>query len=185
MEDEKIMELYFRRSEDAIPQTALKYGSRCRSVAYSILSDPEDSEECVNDTYLAAWNAMPPTRPLHLGAFLAGITRKLSVSRLRRRCADRRGGGEYALSLSELDECVSCGGSLSEAVEMKELAGEIAVFLSSLSIDDRRIFMCRYWLVASIAQIAESTGFSESKIKSSLRRSRLRLKAHLEKEGLL
>lgn len=185
MEDEKIIELFFQRSEDAIPQTDLKYGSRCRAVAYNILESREDSEECVNDTYLAAWNAIPPTHPLHLGAYLAGIARKLSLSMLRYRCADRRGRGEYALSYDELEDCIGHSGQPADELELQELAEEIQCFLSTLSPDDRNIFMCRYWLIASVAQIAESSGFSESKIKSSLHRSREKLKKHLIKEGLL
>ena len=185
MEDEKIIGLYFSRSEEATVQSALKYGSRCHALAYNILASREDSEECVNDTYLVAWNAIPPTRPVNLGAFLLGITRKLSISLLRYRCADRRGRGEYALSLSELDECIGSGDRAFEALELRELAEEAGRFLDSLSHDDRRIFMCRYYLAEPIARIAEKSGFSESKIKSSLHRSRRKLKTHLEKEGLL
>lgn len=185
MEDEKIIELYFQRSEEAIPRTAEKYGSRCLAVAYSILANSEDSEECVNDTYLAAWNAIPPAHPLHFGAYLVGIVRKLSLSMLRYRCADRRGRGEYALSFDELEECISRGGQPADEVELRELAEEIQQFLYTLSPDDRKIFMCRYWLIASVAQIAQSSGFSESKIKSSLFRSREKLRRHLVKEGLL
>lgn len=185
MEDEKIIELYFQRSEEAIPRTEAKYGGRCRAVAYNILESREDCEECINDTYLAAWNAIPPTHPLHLGAYLVGICRKLSLSMLRYRCADRRGRGEYALSFDELEECIGQAGQPADQVELRELAEEIQRFLSTLSPDDRKIFMCRYWLIASVAQIAQSSGFSESKIKSSLFRSREKLKRHLIKEGLL
>ena len=185
MEDEKIIELYFQRSEEAIPRTAAKYGGRCHAVAYNILASSEDSEECVNDTYLAVWNTIPPTHPLHLGAYLVGIVRNLSLSMLRYRCADRRGCGEYALSFDELEECIGHGGQPDDEVELRELAEEIQRFLSTLSADDRKIFMCRYWLIASIAQISQSSGFSESKIKSSLFRSREKLRRHLIKEGLL
>lgn len=185
MEDEKIIQLYFQRSEDAIPQTELKYGRRCQAVAYNILQSREDSEECVNDTYLAVWNTVPPTIPLHLGAYIVGIARKLSISMLRYRCADRRGRGEYALSLDELEECIGQKGSPEAELELTELATEIERFLHTLSSDDRKIFMCRYWLIASLSQIADSTGFPESKIKSSLHRSRGKLKKHLIKEGLL
>lgn len=185
MEDEKIIELYFQRSEDAIPQTDLKYGSRCAAVAYNILESREDSEECVNDAYLAVWNSVPPTVPLYLGAYLTGIVRKLSLSMLRYRCADRRGRGEYALSFDELEDCIGYGGQPGDEVELRELAAEIQQFLSTLSPDDRKIFMCRYWLIAPISQIAENSGFSESKVKSSLFRSREKLRRHLIKEGLL
>ena len=185
MEDEKIIELYFQRSEEAIPQTELKYGSRCDAAAYNILGNREDSEECVNDTYLAAWNSIPPTIPMYLGAYLVGITRKLSLSMLRYRCADRRGHGEYALSFDELADCIGHTGQPSDEAELRELAAEVQRFLSTLSPDDRKIFMCRYWLIAPISRIAEKSGFSESKIKSSLFRSREKLRRHLIKEGLL
>jgi len=185
MEDEKIIRLYFARDEQAIAETDIKYGRSCRAVAENILTNRQDSEECVNDTYLAAWNAIPPTYPVHLSAYLIGIVRKLSLMCLRRRYADRRGGGEYALCYEELEAAVGASASLEDELELKELAGEIEAFLSTLSRDDRRIFMCRYWLIASVAQIAESTGFSSSKVKSSLHRSRTKLKTHLVKEGLL
>lgn len=185
MEDEKIIRLYFARDEQAIAETDRKYGRSCRAVAENILTSRQDSEECVNDTYLAAWNAIPPTYPVHLSAYLIGIVRKLSLMCLRRRYADRRGGGEYALCYEELDTVIGSSASPEDELELKELAGEIDAFLSTLSNDDRRIFMCRYWLIASVAQIAESTGFSPGKIKSSLHRSRARLKTHLAKEGLL
>lgn len=185
MEDEKIIELFFRRSEEAVGQLDMKYGRRCRAVAYNILSSREDSEECVNDGYYAAWNSIPPTQPANLGAYIVGIVRKLSLSALRYRCADRRGGGEYALCFDELENALVCGSSPETELELKELAEELEIFLASLSIDDRRIFMCRYWLMAPLSQIARSSGYSESKIKSSLHRSRRKLKTHLIKEGLL
>lgn len=185
MEDEKIIELYFQRSEDAIPETELKYGSRCRAVAYNILASREDSEECVNDTYLAVWNAIPPTVPLYLGAYIVGIARKLSLSLLRYRCADRRGRGEYALCFDELSDCIAEKDSPEAHIELQELAAEINRFLSTLSHDDRKIFLCRYWLMASMADIAKNMDCSESRIKSSLHRSRGKLKKHLIKEGLL
>lgn len=185
MEDEKIIKLYFSRDENAITETDKKYGRSCRGVAENILTNREDSEECVNDTYFAAWNAIPPTYPSNLAAYLIGIVRKLSLMCLRRRYADRRGGGEYALCYEELENLVGNSSSPENQVELSELAAEIEAFLSTLSYDDRRIFMCRYWLIASVAQIAESTGFSQSKVKSSLYRSRAKLKTHLAKEGLL
>jgi len=185
MEDEIIIDMYFRRSLEAITQTELKYGKQCKAVSYNILGNVEDSEECLNDTLFAAWNEIPPVHPLHLGAYIVGISRKLSLSRLRSRCADKRGGGEYALSFDELESCFGKYSSPQLQIEMRELAQEIHNFINSLSADDRKIFMCRYWLIASVAQISEGSGFSESKIKSSLHRSRTKLKKHLIKEGLL
>lgn len=185
MEDEKIIGLYFARDERAIPCTDEKYGKRCRALAVNILNSREDGEECVNDTYLAAWRAIPPLWPEHLGAYILGITRKLSLMCLRRRCADRRGGGEYALCYEELGESIPGTADPAQCLETKELAREIQRFLEGLSMDDRRIFMCRYWLIAPVANIAQSLGCSESRVKSSLHRSRMKLKKHLEKEGLL
>lgn len=185
MDDEKIIELYYARDERAIDYTELKYGGRCRTLSYNILSSLEDSEECINDTYLAAWEAIPPAWPEHLGAYILGIARKLSLMCLRRRCADRRGGGEYALCFDELGDVLPDSKNPERELEIKELGGEIQRFISRLSPEDRKIFMCRYWLITPVGQIAESLGCTESRVKSSLHRSRTKLKKHLAKEGLL
>lgn len=185
MEDEKIIALYWQRSEEAIARSEEKYGGRCRALARSILSDIRDSEECVSDTYLAAWNAMPPERPAHLGAYLAGICRRLSISCLRRRCAARRGGGEYALCLEELEGVLCSEDTPERRAELNELARAAERFLAALPETERRIFMCRYYLMMPIARIAGSMGLSESKVKSRLHRSRKKLREQLAKEGLL
>ena len=185
MEDAEIIELYIQRDEAAITETDVRYGKSCRRTAYHILADLEDSEECVSDSYFAAWNAIPPTMPTRFGAYLIGIVRRLSLMRVREKCADRRGGGEYALAFDELEESIGAANSPEKDVELRELAEAINAFLRRLSRDDRRIFLCRYYLCVPIREIARAQGFSESKIKSSLHRSRTKLRKHLIGEGLL
>lgn len=185
MDDEQIISLLFRRDETAISETDLKYGRLCRAAAKNITGTAEDGEECVSDTYLALWNTVPPTHPLHLCAYLMGILRRLCLERVRYRCADRRGGGEYAVCLEELDECIADRSGAEDNVMFRELTRAVNRLISRLPSDDRVIFLSRYWLCAPIAEISAATGFSESKIKSSLRRSRLRLRDSLTGEGLI
>ena len=172
MEDQNIIALYWARSETAISETAQKYGGYCFSIAKNILTNHEDAEESVNDTYLTAWNVMPPRRPSILATFLGKITRRLAIDRWRYRNAYKRGGGEVTLALDELEDCASQD-SLEKAMDRKELA---VAFNSSLS---------RYWYLDPIADIAEHFGFSVSKVTSMLRRTRGRLRQALEKEELL
>lgn len=185
MEDGKIIELFYQRDQAAIAETDKKYGPRCRSVAYNILSDLQDSEECTNDTYLAAWNNIPPEYPVYFCAYLVSIVRRIALSRLRVKYADRRGGGEYALCYDELSECIRSGSDPQGDMEARELAGGIERALKKLGDTDRRIFICRYWLMEPIADIAGATGCSISCVKSSLHRSREKLKKQLRKEGLI
>lgn len=183
MEDFKIIELFFERKEYAIAETERKYGGYLSKIAYNILFDSEDSEECVNDTYMKAWNSIPPQKPNVLSTFLGKITRRLAIDVFRKKHAEKRGNSEYALSLSELDECISDRFSAEAEFERKELSESINRFLASLSKENRDIFLCRYFYSDSIKEIASFFGTSESKIKSSLFRSRKLLKEHLEKEG--
>lgn len=185
MDDEKIIALYFQRQNAAIEESDLKYGGLLRRTSYNILSSREDSEECVNDSFLAAWDTIPPEKPRSLGAYLVSITRRISLSRLRMRYADKRGGGEYALAYDEIDACLSGGTSPQDYVEVKELAGALNRFLSTLKDDDRNIFVRRYWLLEPVKQTAERLSFSESRVKSSLHRSRNKLKKYLTEEGYL
>ena len=185
MEDNKIIELYYKRDEQAIDETKSKYDAYLRTVSGNILRDTEDVVECVNDTYLGAWNAIPPSRPIVFRAFLAKITRNLSLKKFRSLSAEKRGGGEASLSFDELSECIVDGKSIDEAIEAKELAGMIDVFLSGRNADDRKIFVCRYWHFDSVLDIAERFGFSESKVKMSLKRTRDELKAYLESKGVI
>lgn len=183
MEDKQIVELYFRRSEQAIAETDTKYGPYCYSIAYNILTNREDSEESVSDTYMAAWNAMPPRRPAILATFLGKITRHLSIDRWRSRNACKRGGGEMVLALEELDACVSGEESAEQKYLRKELSVFINRFLDALSETERSVFLCRYWYLDSISDIAEQFAFSESKVKSMLSRTRGKLRRELEREG--
>lgn len=185
MDDTAIVGLYWARSEQAITETAAKYGAYCRSIAQNILHSDEDAEESVNDTYLAAWNAMPPHRPAVLSTFLGKLTRRSSIDRWRQRTAEKRGGEELPLVLEELGECVSAQSQPQEKVEEQELARAISRFLWAQAETERRIFVCRYWYLDSVADIAVQFGFTQSKVKSMLYRMRNRLAAQLKKEGFL
>ena len=184
MEDNQIIRLYFDRSEEAISQTAAKYGKYCHTIAYNILHNFEDSEECVNDTYWKAWNIIPPRRPRRLAAFLGRITRNLSLDKYRYYTADKRNGGELAVALEELGDCISFIGSMDDHTEEIVLVEVLNSFLASLSAEHRKIFMRRYWYVSSVKEIADDYDITESKVKMSLLRSRNQLKAALEKEGI-
>ena len=185
MEDLKIIELFFDRKECAIAETERKYGRYLSKIAYNILFDIEDSEECVNDTYMKAWNTIPPQKPEVLRTFLGKITRSLAIDIFRRKHAEKRGNSEYALSLSELDECIPDKFSAEKEFEYNQLTESINRFLASLSKENRDIFVCRYFYSDSIKEIASFFGTSESKIKSSLFRSRKILKEQLLKEGFV
>ena len=184
MEDNHIIQLYFDRSEEAISQTAVKYGKYCQTIAYNILHNLEDSEECVNDTYLKVWGIIPPRRPSKFAAFLGKITRNLSLDKYRHYTAHKRGGGEMAVTLEELGDCVSSLDSMDDYTDEIVLVDTLNRFLASLSVEHRKIFMRRYWYVCSVKEIADDYGISESKVKMSLLRSRNQLKAFLEKEGI-
>ena len=184
VDDVTIIELYWQRNEDAIAQTKAVHGAYCRGIALRVLADTRDADECENDTYLGAWNAMPSARPQNLRTFLGKIARNLALKRLRARTAEKRGGGEAALSLDELEECVSAPGSVDEHLEAEELASMLNAFLAGLSADDRRVFMCRYWHFDSVAEIAQRFGFTQSKVKMSLSRTRKKLASYLEEEGV-
>ena len=183
MQDEKIVALYWQRDENAIGETERKYGRYLSRIAYNILSDWEDSREAVNDTYLKAWNSMPTHKPCVLSTYLGKITRQLSIDVFRTRNRVKRRASEYALSLSELEDCVSGGETTEQSVELKMLAEAINAYLYTLPADARSTFVCRYYFADSIREIAVSRGMSEAKVKSMLYRTRQGLKEHLEKEG--
>jgi RNA polymerase sigma-70 factor (ECF subfamily) len=185
MEDKEIVELYWRRDERAIAESAAKYGAYCRSVAGRILRNDEDTEECVSDTWLHAWNAMPTDRPERLSLYLGRLSRWLSLNRLRDRERLRRGGGEVTLALEELDELIPAASDTEKAVEQRELSRCIKNYVNQMKEPERSVFLCRYWYLAPIGEIASRFGFGESKVKSMLLRSRRKLKAELEKEGYL
>ena len=183
MEDSHIVDLYWQRNERAISETAAKYGKYLHNITYQILQNEEDAEECVNDTYNDAWQSMPPHRPSILSAFLGKITRRISIDLWRKHSAIKRGGGEIVLALDELEECVSGTRDVETEVERLELQRKLNAFLLELPQVDRQVFMCRYWYMDSISDIARQFACSESKIKSMLYRTRNRLRTMLEKEG--
>ena len=185
MEDGKIVELYWQRSDRAIAETDRKYGRYCRTVANNILANSEDSEECVNDTYLRAWNSMPDARPQILSVYLAKLTRNLAISMLRKRNSLRCGGGQTAAALDELAETVPSEQSLEKTVERRELARYLDAYLRTLPETERTVFMARYFYLLPVKEIALRLGFTESKVKSMLSRTRAKLKKHLKEEGLL
>lgn len=184
MQDAAIVELYWQRSDRAIRETDRKYGRYCHTIAYNICRSREDAEECVNDTWLGAWNAMPDARPSVLSAFLGAITRNLALDRFRRQNRAKRGGGETALALEEMDECVLAGTDVEREIEGRELARAVDAFLAALPETDRRVFTARYWFLVPIREIAAKSGCSEGKIKMQLSRLRRRLRTELEEEGL-
>ena len=184
MDDARIVSLYWDRNEQAIEESKSKYGGYCHAIAYRILTDHEDANESVNDTWLAAWESMPPHRPAVLATYLGKITRRVSLNRWRDRNREKRGGGEVALSLDELAECVPDRQNMERTMELAELTETVSTFLSCLPTIERDVFVCRYWFMASLREIGEKFGFSESKTKSMLFRTRKKLLAFLEKEGL-
>ena len=184
MDDARIVELYWLRSEQAISETEAKYGNYCRTISRNILADSADAEECVNDTYLKAWNSMPSNRPARLAPYLGRLTRWLSLNRLRDQDCLKRGKGELPLVLDELAETLDSGFDTERELEIRELNREIRRLLSGLEKEERDIFLSRYWYVASIAEIAERSGFTESKVKSMLHRTRKKLLRQLKEEGL-
>ena len=183
MEDKQIVDLYWAREESAIRETSEKYGSYCHSIAYAVLQDQQDAQECVNDTYMDAWNAMPPNRPSVLATFLGKITRRISIDRWRIRRARKRGGEEITVALDELEECVSGSHDVHLLVQRKELIAAMHRFLDGLPETERRIFLLRYWYLEPIPSIAGRYGFTKSKVASMLHRVRGKLRNHLEKEG--
>ncbi len=184
MEDSAIVELYWAREEQALVETEGKYGGYCRTIACHILNNREDAEECVNDTYLRAWNAMPPQRPTLLGAFLGRITRNLSLDRYKIGRAEKRGGGQLPLALEELGDCAGTANQLEERLEAAELGRMIDQFLRTLPEKDCCMFLRRYWYVDSIQDIAKRYHMAEGSVKSNLYRLRQRLRTHLEQEGI-
>lgn len=183
MEDARIVDLYWARSERAIGETSTKYGKYCYSIAYGILTNAEDADESVNDTYLDAWNAMPPHRPSILSTFLGKITRRLSIDKWRIRNAGKRGGGEMPLVLDELQDCIASSSDLEESYEQQELIEAINHFLSRLPDNERDVFVSRYWFISPVKKIAQKFDMSESNVKTMLYRTRQKLFVYLREEG--
>ncbi len=183
MDDLAIVELYHRRDERAIAESDTKYGGLCRSIALRLLGFREDAEECVNDTWHAAWNKMPPDRPQALGAFLGRITRNLSISRWRRDHAKKRYDGMEVL-LSELEDCVPAPGTTQEELERRQLAQSISAWLDSLKDEDRRLFVRRYWYGEAVKTLAAERDQGANALSQRLLRLRRDLRAFLESEGV-
>ena len=183
MQDEQIVNLYWKRDENAIRETEVRYGHYLTKIAYNILFDSEDSKESVNDTYLKAWHSMPPQRPSVLATYLGKITRQVSIDIFRAKNRQKRQASQYTLSLSELEECVSCGNNTENQVDMHLLAEAIGRYLSQLSPEARNLFVGRYYYFDSLKEVAAYYDFSESKAKSMLHRTRIGLKKYLEQEG--
>lgn len=183
MKDENIIQLYFERDERAIGETDRKYGAYCYRVADNILHNREDSEECVNDTWLRAWDAMPPTWPGCLRMFLAKITRNLSFNRYKAKTAEKRGGGETELVLEELEECLPGNMDVERSYLARELTASINRFVRALPVRDGNIFVRRYFYSEPISEIARKYHMAESSVRVILHRTRKKLKKQLEKEG--
>ncbi len=183
MDDNAIVELLWARDESALTEIQTKYGGYLYTIANNILGSNEDSSECVNDTYFKAWSSIPPNRPAKLGAYLAAVVRNLAITVFRKRGNLSNGGSQYALSLDELAECVSDNETTEQQVEAGYLGKCINAFLRTLNVEARNIFVCRYFFNDSISDIASYFNASETKIKSSLFRSRGALREYLKKEG--
>ncbi len=185
MKDTEILDLYWVRDEHAISETQKAYGSYCYSIAYHILRTREDSEECVNDTWLCAWNAIPPDRPKRLSLFLGTITRNLSVNKWKYKNALKRGNGETGAAFEELLECIPASCSTEDAVEQAELQRALNRFLGTLPERERNVFLRRYWYVEEYQEIAKRYGMKLNTVKTLLFRTRGRLKEYLRQEGIL
>ena len=183
--DSEIIELFFDRKEEAIEETRNKYENYLTAISNRILRDDEDVKECVSDTYLGAWNTIPPTRPTVLRVFLGRITRNLSLKKLRALTAEKRGGGESDLTLDELVDVIPDGTRIDEHLELQELTGYIEEYLESKSSEDRILFLRRYWYFDSISEIASSYGLGESAVKMRLKRMRDELQDFLSKRGII
>ena len=185
MTDQQLIERYLARDEAAIAGTEQKYRRYCWSIAYGILENEEDAAECVNDTWLAAWNTIPPHRPENLSTYLGKLTRNTALKLWRARTAVKRGGGQMALALEDLAECVPASAGTEDSVLTGELADALNRFLDGLPKTSRQVFLRRYWLLQPVNMIALEHGFSVPKTASMLRRIRLKLRDYLSKEGLL
>jgi len=185
MDDKEIIDRFWTRSESAITAISDKYSKYCRVIAINILGNAEDAEEVLNDTYFRIWNAIPPGRPNNLRAFIGRIARNLSLDKLEKKKTGKRGGGQFDAILSELEECIADSrNSFDERAESEVITAALNTFLSEQNAENRRIFVRRYWRAASIEEIAVDFGMSVGKVKTILFRMRIKLRKHLESEGI-
>lgn len=185
MNDEEIIELYFARDEQAIAGTQEKYGKYCYSIALNILFDREDSEECVNDTWMRAWNAIPPQRPGKMQIFLGTITRNLALDRYKSKRTQKRGGGNMEVALDELGDCIPSSDTIEDLVAAAELEQILHRFLRSLPERECNVFLRRYWYVEEYREIADRYQMRLNTVKTLLFRVRGKLKTYLEQEGIV
>ena len=183
MDDRRIVELFLERSEEAILETDIKYGRYCHKIAFNVLGNDEDSEECVNDAYMRVWGSIPPNEPDSMASYIGRITRNLALDRLRQKQSDKRGNGEVPVVLDELAECVSGHDELERRQDSAEITAAIDSFLDELNPVERGVFMRRYWMMEPIADVANRYDISVSKT-TMLFRLRNRLKKHFMKEGI-
>lgn len=183
MDDNGIIQLYWDRSDQAISATSEKSGHYCKAIAKNIVNNEEDAEECVNDTYLNAWNSMPTHWPEQLATFLGKITRNLSFNKYKHDHAEKRGGGEIILVLEELTDCVSDVDDVEQIIDRQELPKAINSFVKKLPIEKRNIFVRRYWYVDSVSDIANDYGMLQGTVSKTLERTRKQLKAYLTERG--
>ncbi len=186
MQEKAILDLFWQRDENAIPAVKTKYGPYCAAIARRILPDPRDAEECVSDTWLKAWNAIPPHRPPRLALFLGKITRETALNRWKANNAQKRGGGEVPLALEELGEQFTTGKDpVGQNVELAQLGQAISAFLRTQPSQTAILFLRRYYHMEPIRDLAQAFGLTESNVKTTLHRTRKKLKTYLEKEGFL
>lgn len=184
MNDNIIIKLFWQRTENAIAEVSKKYANYCHSIAYRILCSNEDADECVNDTWLRAWNAIPPELPNRLSTFLGKITRNLSLNRYESMSAKKRGGGMVEIAISELEDCIPSDTSIENEIDDIYMTEQIDRFLDTLPSQSRDVFVQRYWYLCSIEDISADLGINKNTVKSILFRIRAKLKQHLEKEGI-
>ena len=185
MEDREIVELFWARDEGAIPAARERYGARLTALAERLLRSPQDAEECVSDTWLAAWGSMPPHRPQALRMFFAKLTRRLAFNRYKANTAEKRGGGQLPLVLEELAECVAGSEDVQQQVEDRELGRLVRDFVHALPQRERDLFLRRYFFAEPVKEIAQRYGITANHASVILRRVRGKLRAELEKEGYL
>ena len=183
MTDEKIVQLYWDRDTSALAETQAKYNRYLTKIAYNILGDMEDSLECANDTYFHAWKSIPPHRPSVLSTYLAKITRRVAIDRVRKKSREKRIPSEYVFSLSELEDCIPSHSKAEQSFEAEELGKLINTYLKTISPEARRLFIGRYFFMDSLKDVARYCGMNEAKAKSMLYRTRCGLKKYLEQEG--